>query len=137
MEPEQIVGEIRRVRRHRQSAVAIFGDDIVDDRAGLAEHLVAVAEHRRGAHGMQRLIRVRGQPRLWVPRIDDQIVVEPKLLTDPDNPLGLRNAEMMDGEEFGHGRLRAVLLDWVTLPDRAKPRLILCAARWPIDRCLR
>src|SRR3954452_15449843 len=81
-----------------ESAVAIFCNDVVDDRAGFREHQFAVGDHRRRPDRMQRLVLGRSQHGDGIARIALQLVGNRQLLAQPDYTLGLRLDEMMDGE---------------------------------------
>ena len=42
MKPEQIVGEVRPIRSDREATVAVSCDHVLEDRAGLCQHEIAV-----------------------------------------------------------------------------------------------
>eukprot|EP01036_Dinobryon_divergens_P041956 gene41956-55668_t len=98
---ERAVGEMEPVEED-EPALAMLRDDPVDDGAGLGQQHVAVLHHRRRAQRMQRLVFGRRQPRDRIAVVDLQVVRDAEFLAEPDDPLGLRLAEMMDRQ---HGVL--------------------------------
>ena len=90
--------EVGMVRPQRKPAVAVFRDDVFDDRAGLREHEIAVGDDGRRSDRVQRLVVRRRQHGDGIARVALQLVGNSQLLAEPDDPLGLRFAEMMDGE---------------------------------------
>ena len=85
----------------REPALAVSRHDVVDNRAGFGEHQIAIGNDGRGTDRMQRLVLRRRQHGDGITGIALQLVGDLQLLAEPDDALGLRFAEMMDGE---HGR---------------------------------
>jgi len=98
MEPVEKLREVGMVRRQHQPALAVTGDDVFDDGPRFGQQHVAVLDHRRRAEWVQGLVFRRGEPRDGVPVIDLELIGDAEFLAEPDDPLGLRHAEMMDGE---------------------------------------
>jgi hypothetical protein len=95
MQPEQIVGVAGLAWAHGEPACAIGLDDVFDDRAGLAERELAIGDDRRRAEGCERPVLCRRQPGLRIALIVLQLKPDAELLAKPDDPVGLRNAEMV------------------------------------------
>ncbi len=96
VEPVEVVRVLRASRMPRQPAFAVLGEDVFDDRTRLADHCVAIGDHRRRADGMQSLVFRRREARDRVALVALQLVVDAELLAEPDDALRLRPAEVMD-----------------------------------------
>jgi hypothetical protein len=81
-----------------QPAAAVFCNDVFDDGAGFRQHHIAIGDDGRRSDSMQRFIVRRRQHGLGIPRVALQLVGNLQLLAEPDDALGLRLAEMMDGK---------------------------------------
>src|SRR5205814_7331091 len=79
-----------------ETAIAMFGDDVLDDRTGLGEDQITIGDQRRGAERMERLVFGRREPGDGIALVKLQFVRDAKFLTEPNDPLGLRFAQVMD-----------------------------------------
>ena len=66
------------------TSAAIFAIEIAADNAALAQHQVAVLDHRRDAHRVKRLVFVRRHAVVDAPIIELELVIEPQLFTEPN-----------------------------------------------------
>ncbi len=101
VEPEQVLDEIGICGRGHQPPLAMPRDEVVADRAAFPQHEVAVGDHRRDPHGMQRLVFVGREPVVRAPLVELEQVVELQLLAQPYDAFGLRRVQVMNRE---HGR---------------------------------
>jgi hypothetical protein len=95
------------VWRGGEAALAVAGEDVLDDRAGFGEHEVAVGDNRCGADRMQRLEGGGREDGDGIAVVDLEVVGEFELLAQPEDPFGLGFAEMVDGEHqvvLGEGK---------------------------------
>ena len=103
------------LRPARQAALAVFGQDVLHDRARFREHHPVILDHRGRPQRVQRLQLGRRQDGDGVTRVMLQRVGEAELLTQPGNALGLRMAEMVDREH------RVLLYRRNRLPSAGQP----------------
>jgi hypothetical protein len=96
--PEQVVGKIRAVGRRNQPALSVSRDDIVADRAALAQYQVAIGDHRGDPHRVQRLVCVGGQAIVGAAVVKLELVVQPQFLAQPDDPFALGNPQVVDSQ---------------------------------------
>jgi len=101
MKPVQEMCEDGMTRAALETVVAVFCDDVLDNGAGFGEHDIAVGYDRRRTDRMQRLVVGRRQHGCGVARIAFEFIRNFQLLAEPDDALGLRFAEMVDGEHEG------------------------------------
>src|SRR5262249_43975710 len=98
MKPVEKWREIGMAGRRRQAAIAVFADDVFDDRAGFSQHQIAIDDDRRRSDRMQRLVVRLRQHGDGIARMAFQLVWNFQLLAKPDDAFRLRLAEMMDDE---------------------------------------
>jgi hypothetical protein len=98
MEPVKELGEVGMVGGQHEAAVAVPGCDVLDDGGRFGQHHVAVGDHRRGAEGMQRLVFRRREHGDGKALVALQVVRDAEFLAQPDDPLGLRFTQVMDGQ---------------------------------------
>ena len=69
-----------------------------DSSKGFSEQQIAVVDHRRGADRMKRLVAGRRQHGDGVACGVFKLIGKAKFFAEPDDPLGLRFAEMVNDE---------------------------------------
>jgi len=74
----------------------IFPNNVLHDCAAFAEQCVSIFKQWRNFHWVQRFQLRRGKTRVRVAIVELQIIFEPQLLAQPDDPLGLRYAQVVD-----------------------------------------
>jgi hypothetical protein len=84
---ETFVKALGRAGGRNQPAVAVALDHVLDDGAGLGDHLAVVGDHRRLAQRMHRLERRRGEAGLHVAFVAPDLVVEFQLFEQPQDSL--------------------------------------------------
>ena len=136
VEPEQVAREIGIVTPGDQPPVTPAGADVVADRAALAQHQVAVGDHRGDPHRVQRLVIIGGEAVVRPPLVALERVVEPQLLAQPHDPFGLGDPQVVNRQHVRASsfswprRPRQALAARTTTPDDAalKPRRRRAAA---------
>ena len=81
-----------------ERALAVGADQVIGDRAGLAEAQVAVVDHRRLAERVDRLELGRGQPGQVVAHVELDVVAGAEFLAEPQDALRARIVEVVDGD---------------------------------------
>ncbi len=61
MEPIEELGEVGMIGRQCEAAIAMLGDDVLDDRTGLGEDQLTIGDQRRGSDWMERLVLRRSK----------------------------------------------------------------------------
>ena len=90
-----------------EPAAAVLHDDVFDDSSRFRNQQVTVLNQRCGAQGMERLSSGAREMRYRVTSVVPQFVWNAQLFAQPDDPLGLRVAEVMNGKHrclAGEGR---------------------------------
>src|SRR5436305_8871978 len=98
MQPKKVVRELRMPSSPAEPSVAVCRDEVLHDGAGFAEHQLSIRDDRRRANRMQGLVLRRREARARIPLVALELIVKPELLAQPDDALGLRPAEVMDGQ---------------------------------------
>jgi hypothetical protein len=88
--------------RWRQAAVIVALDEVLDDRAGLREHEVAITNHWRLSEWVQLAVRRRRPARSRFARKALNRVVEPEFLEDPEHALRARALQVINGDHLRH-----------------------------------
>lgn len=92
VEPVQVVGKVSVLRRQRQPAPAMPGNDVLHDGARLGNLHIAIGHHRRRASRVQGAQLGRGQAGDRVAGVVLERVGNAQLFAKPDDPLGLGDA---------------------------------------------
>ena len=98
--PVHVVEVIGRAGRDGQPAATVPVTDVLEDRGRLGEDAAVVLDDRRRRRRMQRHVLGRLQA-VGPALVPDELVREPELLHQPDDAIGLRDPEVVDGEHGG------------------------------------
>ena len=141
VEPVEVLRKVGVGRRQREAATAVLRDDVVDDRSRFGQHQIAVGDHRRSAQRVQGHELGRREVGLRVAHVVLQHVGHAELFAEPDDPLRLGFAEMVDGQHVSSARwkteetqFRRFPLAFTTSasrPPAGKRRSHCAAPRWP------
>ena len=98
MQPIDIAHPLRRAEGRGEAAGAVAVGEVLDDRAGLGERLVAVAHDGRLAERMHRAQLGRREHGLLVALVGLDLVLEAELLEQPQDALRARVVQMVDDD---------------------------------------
>src|SRR5262245_32802697 len=93
-----MVGKVWGVWSGDKPALAITCANVIADRSALTQHEIAVGDHGGDPHRVERLVIVRRESIVSSARVALEFIIEPQLLTQPDDAFGLRDPKVVNGQ---------------------------------------
>ena len=96
MHPMAVLHFAFRIGGGAEAALAVMGDQVIDDGAGFGHHQFAVADHRALAQGMHGFQAVGGEACYGVPLVGHDLIGQAQFLQQPEHALRAGIIEVMD-----------------------------------------